>query len=168
MNKEKEIQDENLKEKEAEVVEDQAVESPKTDYEDLYVRLQADFDNFRRRSLQDKQTLRKQVKSSVIMGILPVIDNFKRARESFSETCDPVYKDSLVMLEKQFLKILSELGVERFESLNKPFDPNYHEAIAYEDMPSCQDGEICEEFEPGYMLDKDVIRVAKVKVAKNQ
>ncbi len=133
----------------------------------LYVRLQADFDNFRKRTQREKEELDVQVKCSTISELLPVIDNFDRARSQLkpqTEEATNIHK-SYQGVYKQLVDCLKRIGVSPMRSEGRDFDPNLHEAVIREPTDQYPEGTVIEELVRGYVLGDKVLRHAMVKVA---
>ncbi len=139
------------------------------DLKNRLLRLQADFENFRRRSQQEKTQLSAFVTAGVVSKFLKVLDNFERAEESAAKTADP---ESLLtgmkQIRKQFAEVFKELGVEEIEAMDKKFDPNLHEAVLRGENPELEDETIDMVLEKGYKLHDKVIRHSKVRVISNE
>jgi molecular chaperone GrpE len=132
-----------------------------------YVRLVADFDNFRKRTQKEKEELDQQVKRSTLGELLPVIDSFERARSQLkpqSETEANVHM-SYQGIYKQLVDCLKRIGVSPMRSEGKPFDPSLHEAVMREQTEEHPEGTVLEEMVRGYLLGDLVLRHALVKVA---
>lgn len=132
-----------------------------------YMRLAADFENFRKRTQNEKEEQEHQVKRRTLMEILPVIDNFDRARSQIkpvNEEAEGVHK-SYQSIYKQLVDCLKRIGVSPMRSEGKPFDPNMHEAIMREPTADHEEGTVLEELVRGYLLGERVLRHAMVKVA---
>ena len=132
-----------------------------------YVRIAADFDNFRKRQSRDQDDLKVQLICKSLTAILPIVDNFERARQQLkpeSEEAQTLHR-SYQGLYKQLVEVLKQQGVAPMRVLGQQFDPNLHEAVLRE--PSDQDKEdiIIEELQRGYHLDGKVLRHALVKVS---
>ena len=135
--------------------------------ESQYKRLGADFENFRKRTQKEKEDLDTQVKCSTIIELLPVIDNFERARSQIKPAHDgemAIHK-SYQTVYKQMVDSLKRLGVSAMRPEGQEFDPNLHEAVMREATEEHQEGTIIEEFVRGYILGDRVLRHAMVKVA---
>ena len=135
--------------------------------ESQYKRLGADFDNFRRRTQKEKEDLDTQVKCSTIMELLPVIDNFERARSHIKPANDgemAIHK-SYQSVYKQMVDSLKRLGVSVMRPEGQEFDPNLHEAVMREATAEHPEGTVIEELVRGYILGERVLRHAMVKVA---
>ncbi len=139
-------------------------------YEDLnnkYIRLAADFDNFRKRTLQEKEELSKFTTIQLLNKLASVLDTFDRAHEHLKdiENCQTV-KDSYEVAYKQFLDTLKKIGMEEIEAIGKTFNPNEHEAITQVPTNEFEPDTIAYVAQKGYKLDDRVIRPALVGVAK--
>jgi molecular chaperone GrpE len=140
--------------------------------EERYLRLAAEFDNFRKRSSKQYTQLIKSANEEIILEILNVVDDFERALESLSsadkegksEDCENVLAGMRLIYEK-LAAVLKNRGVRAIEALNKPFDPNYHEAVMQSSSAEHEEGTVINIVSQGYMLDEKVIRHAKVVVA---
>ena len=135
---------------------------------DKYLRLQAEFDNFRRRTLREKAELIKSGGESVLTGILPVIDDFERAVQSLQDVPedDPGKKGTLLIYSK-FREFLKQNNVKEIESLHLDFDVDHHEALTKIPAPGENlKGKIVDVIQKGYMLNDKVIRYAKVVVGE--
>ena len=133
--------------------------------EKRFVRLQADFENFRRRTATEKADLSAYVTADVVGKFLKVFDNFERA-EASAETAQDVKSvtDGMSAIMKQFRKTLEELGVKEIPAAGEKFDPKYHEAVMRGQNPELAEDTIDMVFEKGYALEDKVIRHSKVRV----
>lgn len=130
---------------------------------DKYMRLAAEYDNFRKRSQRERDGLYQQVKGDTVLKILPVYDNLARA---LSLTCaDEAFYKGIEMTMTQLMNILEELGVKPIEAVGQKFDANLHNAVMHVEDEEHGEGEIVEEFQKGFMLGDKVIRFSMVKVA---
>lgn len=147
------------------------IESLKTQVEERsnqYMRIAADFDNFRKRSQKEKEDLEQQVKRSTILELLPVVDNLERARSQFNNLQTDSEKNihkSYQSVYKQLVDTLKRLGVSAMRPEGKEFDPNLHEAVMRESTHEYPEGTVIEELVRGYFLGDRVLRHALVKVA---
>ncbi len=130
--------------------------------EDKYLRMAAEYDNFRRRSREEKDALYESAVADTVSELLPVIDNLERA--SLYEDGEKV-KEGLVMTAKSVEATFSKMGVEGFGKSGDVFDPNIHNAVMHIDDEALGEGEIVEVFQKGYRKGKRVIRFAMVKSA---
>lgn len=129
---------------------------------DKYLRAIAEFDNYKKRTQKEKEEIYSIAKADVVMSLLPVIDNFERA-EKFSD--DKNVEEGMALIRKQFNEFLKKIGVEEIEAENKPFDPNFHNAVLHEERDDVEENMIVEVLQKGYKLGEKVIRHAMVKVA---
>ena len=136
-----------------------------------YLRLYADFENFRKRTERDKEEQEGTITSKILKKILPVVDDFERAQLQISPKTDgeaSIHR-SYQSVYKQLLKCLKETGVARMECTGQEFDPNFHEAIMQEASTEYDEGIITEELRPGYLVSDDrVLRHALVKVSSGR
>jgi molecular chaperone GrpE len=134
---------------------------------DKLLRLTAEFDNFRKRSIREKEEYRKFAVEQVIMELLEVYDNFERAIESAKQTDDiESVITGVEMVFKQFTSILEKEGLERIECQGKEFDPHLHEAMMHVEHPDHDENTVMDVCRPGYCLHTKVIRPAMVTVSK--
>jgi molecular chaperone GrpE len=132
-----------------------------------YMRIAADFDNFRKRQSRDQDDLRQQIICSTLSEILPVVDNFDRARQQLapqSEEAQALHR-SYQALYEQLVKVFKQLGVAPMRVEGEPFDPNLHEAVLREPSDVFAEDLVVEELQRGYHLDGRVLRHALVKVS---
>ena len=134
-------------------------------YVDRLARVQADFDNARKRAAREQQDFRDFALADTIKSLLPVVDNFERALQSKSETGD--FRAGVELIYKQLRDILAKLGVQPIEAMGKQFDPHVHEAVEIVETPDAADHEVLEEWQRGYKFKDRLLRPAMVKVAKN-
>jgi molecular chaperone GrpE len=130
---------------------------------DKYLRLCAEYDNFRKRSQKEKDALYADVKANTMKSFLPVYDNLVRALKQNTE--DEAYKKGVEMIMAQFKTTMEKLGVTEMECLGQKFDPAFHNAVMHVDDEEKGENEIVEVFQQGFMLGDKVIRFAMVKVA---
>jgi len=132
-----------------------------------YVRIAADFDNFRKRQSRDQDDLKVQLVSKALTAILPIVDNFERARQQLkpeSEEAQTLHR-SYQGLYKQLVEVLKQQGVAPMRVVGQQFDPNLHEAVLREPSQEFKEDIITEELQRGYHLDGKVLRHALVKVS---
>ncbi len=128
-----------------------------------YLRTLAEYDNYRKRTIKEKETIYPEAKAAVVEKFLPVIDNFSRAIES-AENKDAFY-EGVVMLKKQIDDVLSALGVEEIAAVGETFNPELHNAVMHIEDEKLGESTIAEEFQKGYKIGDRVIRHSMVKVA---
>lgn len=129
---------------------------------DNYMRLFAEFDNFRKRTSREKTEAYGDSAAKTIGAILPALDNFERALDAPCE--DENFKKGVEMIFTQLNGILEKLGVTEIEALGAPFDPNFHNAIKQVESEDAESDTVCEVFQKGYKLGDRVIRTAMVAV----
>jgi molecular chaperone GrpE len=132
-----------------------------------FLRTQADFDNFRRRSRQEKEDFAKYASSKLVEQLLPVLDNFERAIAASKDSRD---LDSLLkgieMTQRQLGQVLEQEGLKPMEVAGELFNPEFHQAIMQVDSDEHEEGTIIEELQKGYVFKDKVLRPAMVKVTK--
>ncbi|MEH2208416.1 MAG: nucleotide exchange factor GrpE [Nostoc sp.] len=148
----------------------QQIESVKTQLEERstqYMRIAADFENYRKRTSKEKEDLELQVKRNTILELLPVVDNFERARSHLKPQSDGemTMHKSYQGVYKQLVDSLKRLGVSPMRPEGQEFDPNLHEAVMREPTDEHPEGTVLEELVRGYYLGDRVLRHAMVKVA---
>lgn len=130
------------------------------------LRVQADYDNFRRRTLKEKEELAKYASAKLISELLPVIDNFERALGTVSDNEAVVaYSKGVEMIIRQFENVLQSEGLKKMETVGEVFNPEYHQAIMQVDSDEYEAGIVVEEVQSGYLLKDKVLRPAMVKVS---
>lgn len=134
---------------------------------DRYKRLQADFENFRRRTRLEKEELSQVVTESVVAKLLPVIDNFERARSGGTEQDAASILAGVEMIYRQLITTFEKMDVKPIEAVGTAFDPKLHEAVMSVADDNSPDGSILEEFQKGYTIGTKVIRPSMVKVVTN-
>lgn len=152
----------NDEEKKAEQAE-QAVSEAMAALNDKYLRLCAEYDNFRRRSQKEKDSLYGDVKADTLLKFLPVYDNLVRALNT--PTQDEAFRKGVEMTMNQFNTTMEKLGVTKIDSLGEKFDPALHNAVMHVEDEEKGENEIVEVFQEGFRLGDKVIRFAMVKVA---
>ena len=137
-----------------------------SDLNDKYLRLCAEYDNFRKRSSKEKEGIYADACLDILEQILPVLDNLERAAayNTGEESESPMGK-GLALTLKNFAETLSKLGVTEIEALGKPFDPDLHNAVMHVEDESFGENEVAEVFMKGYKKGDKVIRYSMVKVA---
>jgi molecular chaperone GrpE len=141
----------------------EALEKEKAALDDKYLRICAEYDNFRRRSQKEKDNLYGDIKANTVQQFLPVYDNLSRALKQGTE--DEAYRKGVEMIMTQFENTLEKLGVKKIESLGQTFDPKLHNAVMHVDDEEQDENVIVEVFQDGFTLGDKVIRFAMVKVA---
>lgn len=136
------------------------------DYYDRLIRLQADYENFRRRTRQEKEEFYKYASEKLISALLPVLDNFERALTAEGDSIE-AFKSGVQMIYKQLQEVLAAEGVKPVPAVGEQFDPLKHEAALKAESAEHPDNTVLEELRRGYYLKDKVIRPAMVKVAKS-
>lgn len=131
--------------------------------EDKYLRLMAEYDNFRKRTAREKIEAFGNASAKCVEGILPVMDSFERAISA--ECTDEAYKNGMDMIFNQFKSALEKLDIKEVPALGEDFDPNIHNAITKVDSEEFESGKICQVYQKGYKIGDRLIRPAMVVVA---
>lgn len=129
-----------------------------------FLRLAAEYDNYRKRSEKDKISIYNNAKAKTVAEILPIADCIERAIEA-SQDADAEYKKGLSMLNEQFVATLSKLGVEAFGTVGDEFNPELHNAISHIEDERFEKNVVAQVFQKGYKSDDKIIRHAMVSVA---
>ena len=129
-----------------------------------YLRLAADFQNYKRRVEKEKGDIYAYANEKIVVELLDVIDNFERALEHGAE--NESFSEGMNMIFKQFKGVLEKSGVEEMNALGEDFDPNFHHAVLTENSVEYESGKVTQVLQKGYLLNKRVIRPAMVKVAE--
>ena len=132
---------------------------------DQLLRIAAEYDNFRKRSQREKESLYSECKSSVVNDLLPVIDNFERCVAPGDDTSYEDYKKGVELTYKQFGEALKKLGIEAFGEVGDAFDPNLHNAVMHTEDENLPENSISNVLMKGYKLGDKIIRAAMVAVA---
>ena len=130
---------------------------------DAHLRLAAEYDNFRKRTLKEKEAAYSNGKADAVEKLLPVYDNLLRALKQ--ETSDAAYKKGVEMTMTELVKILNGLGVEIFGNEGDEFDPNLHNAVMHIDDENYGENVICQVFQQGFKMGEKIVRFAMVQVA---
>ena len=131
---------------------------------DRVTRQMAEFENFRRRTEQEKSQMFNMGAKNIIEKILPVVDNFERGLATVEEGADP-FADGMLMIYKQLLTTLDEAGVKPIEAVGQEFNPDFHNAVMHVEDEEVGENIVVEEFQKGYMFNDAVVRHSMVKVA---
>jgi len=144
----------------------------KDDHYDKLLRLQAEFDNFRKRAAQDRAVFIKFANEGLILELVAILDDFERSIKSVEQKKDfDLLHQGVDMISKQLHRLLEEKGLKRIKSMGEKFNPHEHEAIEVVEGGEGKEGEedtVSEELQPGYTLNGRIIRPAKVKVLKKK
>ena len=167
----KKKQEEQVLEEPVEVTEEVVEETPEinewevkyNEEHDSYLRLAADYDNFRKRTLKEKEQSYANGKADAVEKLLPVYDNLERALNQPTE--DEAYKKGVEMTMTELVKIFTGLGVEIFGEVGEVFDPNLHNAVMHTDDEAFEDNTISMVFQKGFKIGDKVVRFAMVQVA---
>ena len=159
--------EETVPEAEVEAVPEKTAEEKLTEElaaeKEKYLRLAAEYDNFRRRSARERENLYSDVKLDTVGKILPVYDNLERALNAPTE--DEAYRKGVEMTMNQLCEVFEKLGVKPIEAVGQTFDPNLHNAVMHVEDESKGEGEIVAEFQKGFKLGDRLIRCSMVQVA---
>lgn len=132
---------------------------------DQYLRLAAEYDNYRKRTAKEKEGIYANAKIDTIKGMLPVYDNLERGLAQFGAEDDDPHKKGLEMIFNQYKEALTKLGVTPIDCVGKEFDPERHNAVMHIEDESCGENTVVEVLQQGFMLGDKVLRFAIVKVA---
>lgn len=150
------------------VVEEISFEAKLAEIQDKYIRLSAEFDNYRKRTLREKMELSKYASETILLKIIPFMDDFDRALKHMADSPDPIsIKDGIELIHTKFSEFLKQNGVKEIESLNVPFNVDLHEAVAK--IPSGEEekkGKVVDVISKGYYLNDKVLRFSKVVVGE--
>ena len=128
-----------------------------------FLRLAAEYDNYRKRTAKEKESLWAGAKADTVQAFLPVYDNLERALKQ--ETADEAYKKGVEMTMNQLREVFAKLGITEIEAQGKPFDPNLHNAVMHIEDENLGENIVAQVFQAGFMLGEKVIRFAMVQVA---
>ena len=164
---ESEIVEENLQNETNESVDplEEALKD-RDNYKSIAQRAQADLVNYRTRASQELEETRRNLKISIFHRVISVADDLSRAVESIPEDSDAQWSAGVKLVLRNFENFLDIEGVKKIESLGKEFDPNFHEALMYEDDETNEEGTIISIIQEGYQIDDKLLRPARVVVAK--
>lgn len=149
---------------------DAKAEAAVAEMQQRYMRLQADFANFKKRTAGEKLQISEVVKMEVLQNVLPVVDNFERALQVPQDKLTDDLKsfvDGYEMIYKQLMTVLEKEGVVKIDAVGKPFDPNYHQAVMRVASDEYDNDVVVEVLQEGYLLGDKTLRPAMVKVAFN-
>ncbi len=139
-------------------------------YYERYLRLMADFENYKKRVVREKREFSRFASEDIILSLLPLMDNFERAITHCKDSGDSgeinVLLDGVVMIQRQMVDVLKKSGVRSFESLGKPFDPTKHQAMQTVESKDVEPNTVIDEFQKGYFLHDRLIRPAMVVVSQ--
>ena len=132
---------------------------------DRLMRQAAEFDNYRKRVERDRKDSAQYAAIDFVQDLLPVIDDFERALQVNAPGGES-YREGLEIIHRALMEMLRKRGITPIEAVGSAFDPQLHQALAYEEAPNYRDGEVMEQFTRGYRLGDKLVRPAMVKVAK--
>lgn len=142
------------------------LERERDELKERLLRTAAEFDNYRKRTERDRQTLTDAITAGVLEDLLPLVDDLERAlRAEAAPEAEP-YRRGVDLILKQIMDLLGRRGVRPIEAVGADFDPNYHQAVAYEPAEGRREGEVIDEFRRGYTLGDRLLRPSMVRVAK--
>ncbi len=145
--------------------EDKASKVEEEDNKTRYLRLAADFANYKRRSEKEKSSIYSYANEKLVTDMLDILDNFDRA--FLQETCESdSFIEGMTLIYKQLLDVLHKAGLSEINAKGQPFDPEFHDALMMEASADFQSGQVIEVLKKGYMLNNKVIRHTLVKVAQ--
>src|SRR5271157_115146 len=147
-------------------VELEMLRAERATYVDRLARLQAEFDNFRKRSVRDQQDFRDYALAEALKSLLPILDSLDRALKT-NATSVQEYLSGIELIDKQFHDALSRLGVEPIPAEGEAFDPNLHQAVQMVDTAEVADNHVIDELQRGYRIKDRLLRPAMVRVAHN-
>ena len=130
---------------------------------DQFLRLAAEYDNYRKRTAKEKENLWTEAKADTVQAFLPVYDNLERALKQ--DTADEAFKKGVEMTMNQLKEVFAKLGVTEIDAQGKPFDPNLHNAVMHIEDDNLGENTVAQVFQAGFMLGEKVIRFAMVQVA---
>ncbi len=135
-------------------------------YLDRLARLQAEFDNFRKRSVREQQDFRDYALADALKQVLPILDSLDRALKTENASTEH-FRAGVELIDRQFHDVLTKLGVEPIAATGQPFDPNFHQAVQMVDTNEVADNHVVDELQRGYRIKDRLLRPAMVRVAQN-
>ncbi|HOM02462.1 MAG TPA: nucleotide exchange factor GrpE [Acetivibrio sp.] len=136
------------------------------EYFNMLQRTAAEFDNYKKRTVKEKEAIYTDALSDAVASFLPVVDNIERALQAASGDADvKSIREGIELVYRQFKDVMKKLGVEEIKALGEKFDPNLHNAVMHVEDSECGENIVVEEFQKGYKLKDKVIRHSMVKVA---
>lgn len=130
------------------------------------VRLQAEFENYRKRTKREIKEVRETAGAGIMQNILPILDNFSRALQSPGDSLEG-FVEGIQMISKQFDALLGEAGLETIEAMGQPFDPNIHDAVAVDSSGEHPENTVVEVLQVGFAIKGKLIRPVMVKVSRS-
>jgi molecular chaperone GrpE len=134
---------------------------------DRLARLQAEFDNARKRAVREQQDFREFAAADVIKNFLPILDSFERALKAGGDSNSNDFRNGIELIYRQFQDALQKIGVQPIVSVGQPFDPRAHEAVEMVDTTEVPDHHVLDELQRGYKYKDRLLRPAMVRVARN-
>ncbi|HZD30936.1 MAG TPA: nucleotide exchange factor GrpE [Candidatus Angelobacter sp.] len=144
----------------------ETLRAEKASYLDRLARLQAEFDNFRKRSVKEQQDFRDYALAEALKSLLPILDSLDRAAKTPAKSVDDI-QSGIELIDKQFHDALARLGVEPIPAAGEAFDPNLHQAVQMVDTEEVTDQHVIDELQRGYRIKERLLRPAMVLVANN-
>lgn len=145
----------------------ESVRQEAKDNYDRFVRVSAEFENYKKRASREMSEFKKYANDAMVKALLPVVDNLERAIESSGddERANSCVVEGIEMTLKEILKILDQFGIKQVQSLGQPFDPGFHEAILREESDEYPENTVVKELQKGYLMHERLIRPAMVVVS---
>ena len=144
----------------------ETLRAEKASYLDRLARLQAEFDNFRKRSMKEQQDFRDYALAEALRSLLPILDSVDRAVKTNAASVED-FRSGIELIDKQFHDALARLGVEPVPAAGEVFDPNLHQAVQMVDTEEVEDHHVIDELQRGYRIKDRLLRPAMVRVANN-
>ena len=144
----------------------ESLRAEKASYLDRLARLQAEFDNFRKRSVKEQQDFRDYALAEALKSLLPILDSLDRALKTNAASIED-FRSGIELIDKQFHDALARLGVEPVAAAGEVFDPNVHQAVQMVDTDEVEDHHVIDELQRGYRIKERLLRPAMVRVANN-
>jgi molecular chaperone GrpE len=144
----------------------ETLRAEKASHLDRLARLQAEFDNFRKRSMKEQQDFRDYALAEALKSLLPILDSLDRAVKTNAVSVED-FRSGLELIDKQFHDVLAKLGVEPVPAAGEVFDPNLHQAVQMVDSNEVEDHHVIDELQRGYRIKDRLLRPAMVRVANN-
>lgn len=155
-----------LKDPDAAELDEEEAEEETPDYYDQYMRLQAEFQNYKRRSEQRMQDWRMYAAKDIVSQLLPVIDDFDILFTHHKDGTEELCVDGVKMIYNKMLSAFKEIGLQPMDALGKEFDPNLHEALMAEETDEVEEGHVLKVWQQGFLFKDQLLRPAKVITAK--
>ena len=143
------------------------IEQELDDQKDKYVRLYAEFDNYRKRMIKERDDISRRCNEELVTALLPTLDNLETAFKHAQDASEAL-QQGVEMTMREFRRTLEKFGLKPIDALGQPFNPEFHHAIAQEDRDDVPDKTVVEELRSGYLFNDRVIRASMVVVSKGQ